>query len=158
MQDTKLTEDKIEQIKAICKSFNNEKTEVINVLHRVQNVFGYLPPSVQKLIARELSLSAAHVYGIVTFYSYFKMNPVGEYPISVCTGTACHVRGSDKILEEFKKILKIEVGETTPDGKFSLGCLRCVGACGLAPVVLVGERVYGRLTPAQVKDIIAEYK
>ncbi len=158
MTDITLTEDKIEQIKAICKEFNNKKTDIIHVLHRVQNTFGYLPPSVQKLIAQELDLSVAHVYGIVTFYSYFKMMPVGEHPISVCIGTACHVRGAEKVLEEFKKILKIEVGETTPDGKFSLNCLRCVGACGLAPVVLVGERVYGRLTPKQVKEILDEYK
>jgi NADH-quinone oxidoreductase subunit E/NADP-reducing hydrogenase subunit HndA len=152
-----LSNDKIQQIKAICKSFNNEKGEVINVLHKVQGVFGYLPAEVQEVIAHELNMSVAQVYGIVTFYSYFTMIPKGEHPISICMGTACYVRGAEKILDEFKHQLNIKVGETTADGKFSLNCLRCVGACGLAPVVLVGEKVYGRLTTEQVKEIIAEY-
>ena len=86
------------------------------------------------------------------------MVPKGEHPISICLGTACYVRGAEKILEEFKKELGLEVGQTTKDGKFSLSCLRCIGACGLAPVVMIGEKVYGRVTPASVKDIIAEYK
>ncbi|MEG2337030.1 MAG: NAD(P)H-dependent oxidoreductase subunit E, partial [Bacteroidales bacterium] len=94
---------------------------------------------------------------IVTFYSFFSMLPKGEHPISVCMGTACYVRGGEKILDEFRRQLNIKVGETTADGKFSLNCLRCVGACGLAPVVLIGDKVYGRLAPDQVKDIIAEY-
>ncbi len=150
-----LSNDKIQQIKAICKSFNNDKGEVINVLHKVQGAFGYLPAEVQEIIAHELNMSVAQVYGIVTFYSYFTMIPRGEHPI--CMGTACYVRGAEKILDEFKRQLNIKVGETTGDGKFSLNCLRCVGACGLAPVVLVGEKVYGRLTTDQVKEIIAEY-
>lgn len=152
-----LSNDKIQQIKAICKSFNNEKGEVINVLHKVQGAFGYLPAEVQEVIAHELNMSVAQVYGIVTFYSYFTMIPKGEHPISICMGTACYVRGGEKILDEFKRQLNIKVGETTGDGKFSLNCLRCVGACGLAPVVLVGEKVYGRLTTDQVKEILAEY-
>ncbi len=152
-----LSNDKIQQIKAICKGFNNEKGEVINVLHKVQGAFGYLPAEVQEVIAHELNMSVAQVYGIVTFYSYFTMIPKGEHPISICMGTACYVRGAEKILDEFKRQLNIKVGETTGDGKFSLNCLRCVGACGLAPVVLVGEKVYGRLTTDQVKEIIAEY-
>jgi NADH-quinone oxidoreductase subunit E/NADP-reducing hydrogenase subunit HndA len=85
------------------------------------------------------------------------MTPKGEHPISICLGTACYVRGAEKVLEEFKRVLKIQVGETSADGKFSLSCLRCVGACGLAPVVLVGEKVYGRVSPEGVKDIVAEY-
>jgi NADH-quinone oxidoreductase subunit E/NADP-reducing hydrogenase subunit HndA len=152
-----LSNDKIQQIKAICKSFNNDKGEVINVLHKVQGAFGYLPAEVQEVIAHELNISLAQVYGIVTFYSYFTMIPKGEHPIAICMGTACYVRGAEKILDEFKRLLNVKVGETTPDGKFSINCLRCVGACGLAPVVLVGEKVYGRLGTDQVKDIIAEY-
>ena len=152
---------KPEQIKAIqdiCKSFNNDPGELINVLHKTQGYFGYLPAEVQEVVAANLNISVAKVYGVVTFYSFFTMIPKGKHPISVCTGTACYVRGAEKVLDEFKRILEIKVGETTADGKFSLSCLRCVGACGLAPVVLVGEKVYGRVSPDGVKDIIKEYQ
>lgn len=152
-----LSNDKIEKIKAICKSFNNEKGEVINVLHKVQGTLGYLPAEVQEVIAKELNVSLAHVYGIVTFYSFFTMTPKGEFPISICTGTACYVRGAEKVLDEFKRQLNIKVGETTPDGKFSIDCLRCVGVCGLAPIVYVGEKAFGKLAPENVKDVLAEY-
>ena len=158
MAKIKLSEDKINKIKENCSSFGNKPSEVINVLHKVQGEFGYLPAELQDVIAQEMKVSAAHVYGIVTFYSFFTMTPKGEHPISVCMGTACYVRGAEKVLDEFKRELKIGVGETTPDGKFSLNCLRCVGACGLAPVVLIGDKVYGRLTPDGVKDIINEYR
>jgi len=157
MAKIKLSERKIEELKAVCKSFNNEKGELINVLHKAQSIFGYLPAELQEVIAKELNVSVAHVYGVVTFYSFFTMTPKGEHPISICLGTACYVRGAEKVLEEFRRVLKIQVGETTADGKFSLSCLRCVGACGLAPVVLVGEKVYGRVSTEGVKDIVAEY-
>ena len=117
-----------------------------------------LPEQVQRVIARCLGISASKVYGVVTFYSFFSMVPKGKYPVSVCLGTACYVRGSDKVLEEFKRVLGIEVGETTPDGKFSLDCLRCVGACGLAPVATIGEKVYGRLNPSEIRKIIDEFE
>ncbi len=158
MVSIKLSENKINQIKDICKSFNNEKGELINVLHKTQSTLGYLPAEVQEVVARELNTSAAHVYGVVTFYSFFTMIPKGEFPISICMGTACYVRGAEKVLDEFKRELKINVGETTADGKFSLSCLRCVGACGLAPVVMVGEKVYGRVAPDGIKDILNDYK
>jgi NADH-quinone oxidoreductase subunit E/NADP-reducing hydrogenase subunit HndA len=158
MAKVKLSESKINKIKEICASFGNIPGEAINVLHKVQGEFGYLPAEVQEVIAQELKVSVAHIYGIVTFYSFFTMLPKGEHPISVCLGTACYVRGAEKVLDEFKRELKIGVGETTPDGKFSLNCLRCVGACGLAPVVLIGDKVYGRLTPDGVKDILNEYR
>lgn len=157
MAKIKLPENKIQELKEVCKSFNNEKGELINVLHKAQGIFGYLPAEVQEVVANELNISVAQVYGVVTFYSFFTMIPKGEHPISICLGTACYVRGSEKVLDEFKKELKIQVGETTPDGKFSISCLRCVGACGLAPVVMVGEKVYGRVSPESVKDIIGEY-
>lgn len=157
MAKIKLSERKLTELKEVCKSFNNEPGELINVLHQAQSIFGYLPAEVQEVIAKELHVSVAHVYGVVTFYSYFTMLPRGEHPISICLGTACYVRGAEKVLDEFKRVLKVQVGETTPDGKFSLSCLRCVGACGLAPVVMVGEKVYGRVSPEGVKDIIAEY-
>jgi NADH-quinone oxidoreductase subunit E/NADP-reducing hydrogenase subunit HndA len=116
------------------------------------------PAEVQEVIASELKTSVAHVYGVVSFYSFFTMNPKGEHPVSICMGTACYVRGAEKVLDEFKRALNVKVGETTPDGKFSLSCLRCVGACGLAPVVMVGDKVYGRVAPDGVKDIIDEYR
>ena len=154
----KLSESKIKFIKDVCKSFGNKAGEVINVLHKVQGEFGYLPAEVQELVAAELNIPVSRVYGIVSFYSFFTMTPKGEYPISVCLGTACYVRGAEKVLDELKRQPGINVGEVTPDGKFSLTCLRCVGACGLAPVIEVGEKVYGRMTPDRVKDVLAEYK
>ena len=152
----KLSEDKINFIKNVCKSFRNDSGEVINVLHKVQGEYGYLSAEVQELVAKELNIPVSRVYGIVSFYSFFTMTPKGKHPISVCLGTACYVRGSERLLEEIKRILGIEVGETTPDGKFSLDCLRCVGACGLAPVVMIGEHVYGRLDAKDIQKILDE--
>ena len=122
----------------------------------MQDTLGYLPKEVQELIALELGISAARVYGVVSFYSFFTMKPKGKYPISVCMGTACYVRGGEKVLDEFRRQLGIEVGGTTPDGLFSLDSLRGVGACGLAPVVMIGPRVYGRLKVTDVKGILDE--
>ncbi len=153
-----LKKEDVVKLKEICKSFNNEPGELINVLHKSQTHFGYLPAEVQEIIAQELNVPVAKVYGVVTFYSFFTMLPKGQHPISICTGTACYVRGAEKVVDEFKRMLSINVGETTPDGKFSISCLRCVGACGLAPVVLVGEKVYGRVSPDGVKDILKEYE
>lgn len=147
-----------EQIKEICARFNNDKGELINVLHQVQDMYGYLPAEVQEVVASQLKMSVAKVYGVVTFYSFFTMTPLGKHPISICTGTACYVRGAENVLDEFKKQLEIEVGETTGDGKFSLSCLRCVGACGLAPVVMVGDKTYGRVAPDMVESILEEYE
>ncbi len=153
----KLKEKDVAKIKEISASFNNNPGDLINVLHKVQGEFGYLPAEVQEVVADELDVSLAKVFGVVTFYSFFTMIPKGKHPISICTGTACYVRGAEKELDEFKKELDIKVGESTADGKFSLTCLRCVGACGLAPVVLVGEKTYGRIAPDDVKGILAEY-
>ncbi len=158
MATIKLSESKINFIKDVCKSFGNKEGEVINVLHKVQGEFGYLPKEVQEIVALELNIPVSRVYGIVSFYSFFTMTPKGEHPIAVCLGTACYVRGAEKVLDELKRQLGINVGEVTPDGKFSLTCLRCVGACGLAPVIEVGDKVYGRMTPDRVKDVLAEYK
>lgn len=154
----KIKEKDSNTIKEICKSFNNNGGELINVLHKTQEHFGYLPAEVQEVVAKELDVSVAKVYGVVTFYSFFTMTPKGKFPISVCTGTACYVRGAEKVLNEFKRQLNLELGETSEDGKYSIAGLRCVGACGLAPVVLVGEKTYGRVSPDGVKDIIAEYE
>ena len=153
-----LRQQDVDKIKEICDSFNNEPLELINVLHRTQEHFGYLPAEVQEVIASKLNISTAQVYGVVTFYSFFTMTPKGKHPISICMGTACYVRGAEKVLDEFKKELALQVGQTTADGKFSLSSLRCVGACGLAPVVLVGEKTYGRVAPDDVKAILKEYE
>ncbi len=158
MPKIKLSEKTIGLIKDVCAGFGNQGSELINVLHQVQGKLGYLPAEVQEVIAKELNVSVAKVYGVVTFYSFFTMIPMGEHPISICMGTACYVRGAEQVLAEFKRQLSIEVGQSTADGKFSLNCLRCVGACGLAPVVMVGEKVYGRVSPQMVKQIISEYK
>ncbi len=158
MPKIELSENTIQLIKDICAEFENKESELINVLHKVQGKFGYLPAEVQEVIAKELKMGVAKVYGVVTFYSFFTMIPQGEFPISICMGTACYVRGAEQVLAEFKRQLKVEVGESTDDGKFSINCLRCVGACGLAPVVTVGGKVFGRVAPNQVKKIIAEYR
>ena len=158
MPKIKLAENTIQLILDICTEFENKESELINVLHKVQSKLGYLPAEVQEVIAKGLNSSVAKVYGVVTFYSFFTMIPQGEFPISICMGTACYVRGAEQVLTEFKRQLKVEVGESTEDGKFSINCLRCVGACGLAPVVTVGEKVFGRVAPNEVKNIIAEFR
>ena len=127
---------------------------LIQCLHRAQSVFGYLPESVQLFVADKLRLHLSEVYGVISFYSYFTDQPVGKYRINVCTGTACFVKGAGKILEEFQRHLGIEEGQTSDDLRFSLGGLRCVGACSLAPVVMVNDKVYGNVTTKMVLDII----
>ena len=147
-----------EKVIQICDSFGNNPGELINVLHQTQDFLGYLPAEVQELIAERLHMPTAKVYGVVSFYAFFTMTPKGKYPVSVCMGTACYVRGGEKILDAFKKELGVEVGQTDANGLFSLTSLRCVGACGLAPVALVDGKVYGRLAPANVKSIVNEYR
>lgn len=157
MAATELTAQSFEELEQYIDSLPSTKGELIRVLHKAQGIFGYLPEEVQRFVAKKMGVSTAKVYGVVTFYSYFTMIPKGEHPISICMGTACYVRGAEKIQAEFVKQLGIKTGETSADGKFSLDALRCVGACGLAPVVLIGEKVYGRVTVDDVKKIIAEY-
>ena len=152
-----LRQEDIKKIREICASFNNDPQELINVLHLCQESFGYLPAEIQEVISVELKVPVAKIYGVITFYSFFTMTPRGKYPVSICMGTACYVRGAEKVLDEFRKELGIQVGQTTGDGRFSLSSLRCVGACGLAPVVLVGDKTYGRVAPDDVKNIIKEY-
>ncbi|HHW67263.1 complex I 24 kDa subunit family protein [Defluviitalea raffinosedens] len=153
-----LSERGFRELEQFIDELSDKNGALISALHRAQEIFGYLPKEVQQFVAKKLNIPVSKVYGIVSFYSFFTMIPKGKYPISVCMGTACYVRGADKVLDEFKRELNIEVGETTADGNFSLDALRCVGACGLAPVVLVGEKVYGRVTPDQVKSILKEYE
>lgn len=145
-------------IEEICIYYKNDPGDLIKILHKAQTAFGYLPESVQREIANRLKISVAKVYGVVTFYSFFTMTPKGKHPISVCMGTACYVRGAEKVLDELKDQLRIKVGGVTENGKFSLDCLRCVGACGLAPVLLIGEKVYGRVEASQIKGILDSYQ
>ncbi|MGD0341277.1 MAG: NADH-quinone oxidoreductase subunit NuoE [Bacteroidales bacterium] len=153
-----LRNEDVAKIKEICASFNNDPQELINVLQNCQEHFGYLPAEVQEVISGEMGVPVAKIYGVVTFYSFFTMTPKGKHPISICLGTACYVRGAEKVLEEFKKELGLNVGQVTKDNKFSLSTLRCVGACGLAPVVLVGDKTYGRVAPDDVRNILKEYE
>ena len=145
-------------IEEICIYYKNDPGDLIKILHKAQTAFGYLPESVQREIAYHLKISVAKVYGVVTFYSFFTMTPKGKHAISVCMGTACYVRGAEKVLDELKDQLRIKVGGVTENGKFSLDCLRCVGACGLAPVLLIGEKVYGRVEASQIKGILDSYQ
>jgi len=133
---------------------DRNRGSLILSLHKAQELFGYLPESVQVLVANRLGIHLSEVYGVITFYSYFTDVPLGKFKINVCTGTACFVKGAGRIGEEFTRILGIHEGETTNDGRFSLGGLRCVGACSLAPVVMVNDRVYGNVTPQKVQKIL----
>ena len=154
----KLKEAVFRELDVFIDSLETKKGSLISVLHKAQGIFGYLPREIQEYVAEKLNESLANVYGVVSFYSFFTMVPKGEHAVSVCMGTACYVRGADKVLDEFQKELGIKSGETSLDGKFSIDALRCVGACGIAPVVLVGEKVYKKVEVKEVKKIINEYK
>ncbi len=131
---------------------------LMHILQEAQAIYGYLPMQVQKTIAQELGIPLSEVYGVVTFYSQFSLTPKGKNRISVCLGTACYVKGADKILQEVEKQLGIKCGECTADGLFSIDSCRCVGACGLAPVMMIGEEVYGKLTPDMIGKILDEHR
>jgi len=145
------------ELEAYINALPSKEGALIEVLHRAQHIFGYLPEEVQAFVAEKLEIPVSKVYGVVTFYSFFTTEPRGKYVINVCMGTACFVRGAGDVLKEFEKQLNLKSGETTPDMKFTVGSLRCVGACGLAPVVTVNDKVYGHVTADQVQKIISEY-
>ena len=151
------TKEQEKQLMEVIAKHKESRGALIPVLHEAQEIYGYLPIEVQTMIAEGLGLSLAEVYGVVTFYAQFSLYPKGKYKIAVCLGTACYVKGSGEILERLKQRLGIDVGECTPDGKFSLEASRCIGACGLAPVLTVNEDVHGRLTVDDVDDILAKY-
>lgn len=152
------TKEQEEKLLEVIANHKDENGAVIPVLHEAQDIYGYLPIEVQEIISEGLNVPLAEIYGIVTFYTQFSLNPKGEYQIGVCLGTACYVKGSGDILEKIKERLGIDVGECTPDGKFSLDATRCIGACGLAPVLTVNDEVFGRLTVDDVDDILAKYQ
>lgn len=154
-----LDKEKLKKLEQYIDGLQKKEGALINILHEAQDIFGYLPEDLQLFIARKLNITAAKVFGVTTFYSYFTLEPRGKHTINVCMGTACFVKGADKVLEEFKKQLHIKEGKNmSEDGMFSLDSLRCVGACGLAPVVLVDGKVYGRVKVDDVTKIINEYK
>jgi NADP-reducing hydrogenase subunit HndA len=137
--------------------YKDTKGALIPVLHEAQEIFGYLPFEVQKMISEKMGVSLAEIYGVVTFYTQFSLNPKGKYQVNVCLGTACYVKGAGNILDEIKNILKIKEGECTEDMKFSLEAVRCVGACGLAPVIIINDDVYGEVKVEEVAGILAKY-
>jgi len=148
---------KLCKIKELINKYKDTKGALIPVLHEAQEIYGYLPLKVQKIVSEGLNVPLAEVYGVVTFYSNFITSPKGQYKIQVCLGTACYVKGSAKILEKVSEKLGIEVGKSTKDGKFSLDAVRCIGACGLAPVMMINDDVYGQLVPDQIEEILKKY-
>ena len=151
------TAEQEQQLKAIIDASKHDKSLLMSVMQQAQDVYGYLPIEVQTMIAEGMDIPLEKVYGVSTFYAQFSLSPKGEYNISVCLGTACYVKGSGDIFNKFSELLGIGADECTPDGKFSLTACRCIGACGLAPVITVNDEVYGRLTVDDVEDILKKY-
>ena len=153
-----LPKEKFDELGAFIDNLETSEGALIEILHRAQKIFGYLPRDVQLYVSRKLGIPGAEVYGVVSFYSYFTTTPRGQHTINVCMGTACFVRGSDKIINAVKANLGIESGETTEDNMFTLKDIRCIGACGLAPVVMVDDKVFGRVKETDVDEIINSYR
>ena len=147
-----------EQLIAVIEKYRGTKGALMPVLQEAQGIYGYLPIEVQKIIAVRMGISLEEVYGVSTFYSQFVLNPKGDISIAVCLGTACYVKGSGDILDKITQVLGLPSGSTTPDGKYSLEATRCIGACGLAPVMTVNNEVYGKIGVADVEGILAKYK
>lgn len=151
-------EDLYQRLYEIIGEHKGKSEDLIMVLHKAQNLFGYLPKKVQELVAEGLTMSINEVYGVITFYNFFSTVPQGRHTVKVCLGTACYVRGSQKVLEKTEKELGIKVGGTTDDRRYSLDVVRCIGACGLAPAMLVDEDVYGRVKTTNAMEIIEKYE
>jgi len=151
-------EEKYERVREVVEEYKNSPGPLIQVLHKVQEIVGYLPDDVQRFIAEELNVPLARIYGVITFYNFFRLDPVGKHTVSVCLGTACYVKGGQDILKTLKKELGVEEGRTTKDGLFTLCTARCFGACGLAPVMMVDEEVYGRMSPRKALRVIEKYR
>lgn len=157
MCSNNVKDEKFKMLEEFIDKVPNNQSSLIEVLHKSQEIFGYLSEEVQSYVAYRLNVPVTKVYGVVTFYSYFTTKPRGKYVINICMGTACFVKGSNLILEEFQRKLNIKAGETTEDGKFTIEILRCVGACGLAPVVTVNDKVYGHFKKEDVKKLLESY-
>ena len=150
--------EKFDQLQQVIAELKDQPGALMPVLQKAQGIFGCVPMNVQKVIAEGLGVTLSEVYGVATFYAQFTLEPAGKYIISVCMGTACYVKGSQKVLDKLSEELKVPVGKTSADGLFTLNATRCLGACGLAPVMTVNEEVYGRLTPEDIPGIIAKYR
>lgn len=152
------TPEQLKKLDEIIEKYKNKPGSLIPVLEEAQMVLEFLPMPILQIIAKGLNLPLSRVYGVVTFYSFFTMHPRGKHTIRVCLGTACYVRGGKAIYDTLKKDLGVEEGETTPDRLFTLETVRCVGACGLGPVIFVGDNVHGRLKPAKVGEVLNQYR
>ena len=152
------TQKQKEELDAVIEELRGEEGALMPIMQRAQDIYGYLPLEVLLNIALGLDIPVSEVYGVATFYSQFLLNPKGEHPVSVCLGTACYVKGSGKLMERLETLLGVKNGEITADCRFSLDATRCIGACGLAPVLTIGEDVYGRLEPAELDGILAKYR
>lgn len=157
MANNAFTNEQYDQLRQVILENKNRQGALMPVLHEAQKIFGAIPLEVQKVISEDLGVPLAEIYGVVTFYSQFRLVPVGEYLVSVCLGTACYVRGAQNIVDRISRDLNVKVGGTTADGKYTLEATRCIGACGLAPVLTVNEDVYGRLLESQVPEILKKY-
>ena len=151
------TQEQEAMLRAVIEELRNDQGCLMPIMQKAQDIYGYLPYEVQKIISDELDVPMEKIYGVATFYSQFNLYPKGQYKISVCLGTACYVKGSGDIYNKLMEILGIAGGECTADGKFSLDACRCIGACGLAPVMMINDDVYGRLTPDELDGILAKY-
>lgn len=151
------TEDQERRLLGVIEENRGLKGALITILQSAQEIYGYLPIEVQKIISEKMDIPLEEIYGVVSFYAQFSLNPKGQYKISCCLGTACYVKGAGKFFEKISDELGIKSGECTPDGKYSLEACRCIGACGLAPVLTVNEDVYGRLSAEEVDRILAKY-
>ncbi len=147
-----------EELDAFIAEQPPRRDSLIPILHKAQELFGFLPVEVQEHVARAIDLPASEVLGVVTFYSYFTMQPRGRHTINVCLGTACYVRGAKKVMEALESALGVKMGETTPDRRFSLTSQRCFGACGLAPVVMINKDVHGRVNASRLSEILGQYE
>ena len=156
--DIRANEKYFIELKDYIDSIRGLQGSLMQTLHKAQDIFGYLPIEVQKFIASELDVPLAEVYGVTTFYTQFSIEPKGKHKIGVCLGTACYVKSAQLIMDKLAKELKIKVGETTPDNLFTLEATRCLGCCGLAPVIMIDQDVYGKLEAKKIPDILAKYK
>ena len=156
--DNGATDPKYVELDQVIAKFKDMEGALIMILHRAQGIFGYLPEDVQRHVAKELNIPLTDVFGVTTFYSYFSLTPRGKYRIAVCMGTACYVRGAGEIVSAFEKELGIKVGQTTEDKMYTLEVSRCIGACGIAPVMTVNEDVYGSISADRVPGIVAKYR
>ena len=152
------SQEKYGRLGDVVKEYENSPGSLIQILHRAQNIFGYLPKEVLRFIAKETGFSSSRVYGVVTFYESFRLSPVGKYTIRLCLGTACHVRGASAIVDEIETILGIKRGETTKDGKFTLETVNCLGSCALGPVAVIDGDYHGHLTRRKVERVLKEYR